>query len=355
MYEHTLVTGGAGFVGSSLALALKAAWPESRVTALDNLKRRGSELNLPRLRAGGVEFVQGDVRNPEDLSFASSPGLILECSAEPSVLAGMDGSPDYLIRSNLLGAYHCFEKARQWGADVIFLSTSRVYPIAPLNQLRFYEDETRFVLCPEQPFPGASERGVSEDFPLTGARSLYGMTKYCAELMLEEYGAAYGLRYIVNRCGVIAGPWQMGKVDQGVIALWMVCHYFRKPLSYIGFGGAGKQVRDFIHVEDLVDLVLHQIRDIARYQAGCFNVGGGRERSVSLEEATAHCREMTGTTIPIGSVAQDRPADVRIYITDARRIEQEAHWQPRRSREQTFADVYEWLRAEEPRLRPIFV
>ena len=355
MYEHILVTGGAGFVGSSLALALKAAWPASRITALDNLKRRGSELNLPRLAEGRVEFLHGDVRNPEDLAAAGRPGLLVECSAEPSVLAGMDGSPDYVIQSNLFGAYHCIEKARQWGADVIFFSTSRVYPIAALNQLRFEEQPTRFALCPEQPFPGASEHGISEDFPLAGARSLYGMTKYSAELLLEEYAAAHGLRYLVNRCGVIAGPWQMGKIDQGVIALWMACHYFRKPLSYIGFGGLGKQVRDFIHIDDLVDVVLRQIRDLGRYQGKCFNVGGGRECSVSLLEATALCQEITGNTLPMGRDPKDRPADVRIYITDARRLERDAGWRPARGVRQTFSDVYEWLRAEEPRLQPIFM
>ena len=107
MYEHILVTGGAGFVGSSLALGLKAKYPDSRVTALDNLKRRGSELNLPRLRAAGVDFVHGDIRSLEDLSVSPPPGLVLECSAEPSVLAGRDGSPAYLIHSNLLGTFHC--------------------------------------------------------------------------------------------------------------------------------------------------------------------------------------------------------------------------------------------------------
>jgi CDP-paratose 2-epimerase len=355
MYEHILVTGGAGFVGSSLARALKAAWPECRVTALDNLKRRGSELNLFRLREAGVLFLHADVRNPEDLSLRPPPGLVLECSAEPSVLAGMDGSPAYVVHSNLMGAYNCFEKARLWNADVIFFSTSRVYPTALLNQLRFQEMETRFSLCPDQPFPGASDRGISEEFPLAGARSLYGMTKYAAELLLEEYAAAYGLRYIVNRCGVIAGPWQMGKIDQGVIALWMAAHYFQKPLSYIGFGGQGKQVRDFIHIGDLTDLVLAQIRGLGRYQGRCFNVGGGPECSVSLLEATAICQEITGNRIPIGRVAQDRPADVRIYITDARRVAEEAQWRVRRGVDETFADIFDWLRAEEQQLRPVFV
>ncbi len=122
----------------------------------------------------------------------------------------------------------------------MFLSTSRVYPIAPLESLALEETDTRFELAAEQPIAGASPAGIAEAFPLGGARSLYGATKLSAELLIEEYRAAYGLPAVVNRCGVIAGPWQMGKVDQGVFTYWMLAHHFRRPLRYIGFGGGGQ-------------------------------------------------------------------------------------------------------------------
>jgi CDP-paratose 2-epimerase len=350
MYEHVLITGGAGFVGSSLALRLRPAFPDARLTALDNLSRRGSELNLPRLAAAGVRFVHGDVRLPGDLALDPPPGLILDCAADPSVLA-----PACAVGGNLLGTYHCLEQAVRWRADVLFLSTSRVYPMALLNQLRFTESATRFSLEADQPCPGASAEGIAEDFPLHGARSFYGMTKLASEMMLEEYAAAHGLRYIVNRCSVIAGPWQMGKIDQGVAALWMIAHYFRRPLSYIGFGGSGKQVRDVLHIDDLADLVLAQIDGFDRYAGQCSNVGGGAGNSLSLVEATALCREITGNTISIDSVAGDRPNDVRVYVTDARRIRERAGWRPRRGLQQIFADLYQWLRAEEGRLAPVLL
>src|SRR5262245_55929276 len=102
-----LITGGAGFVGSNLAIALKNRLP-AEVVSMDNLYRRGSELNLPRLKAHAIAFHQGDVRKPSD--FPAGPfDVLVECSAEPSVLAGMD-QPDYLIQTNLMGAYHCLEK-----------------------------------------------------------------------------------------------------------------------------------------------------------------------------------------------------------------------------------------------------
>ena len=348
MYEHILITGGAGFVGSALGLACRAAFPDSRVTALDNLRRRGSELNLPRLQAAGARFLHGDLRCPDDLDLDldPAPGLILECAADPSVLA-----PASVIHSNLLGTYHCLEAARRWRADVLFLSTSRVYPVPLLNQLRFAESETRFHLLADQPLAGASEHGISEEFPVHGgARSFYGMTKLASEMLLEEYAAVHGLRYLVNRCSVLTGPWQMGKLDQGVFALWMIAHYFRRPLSYIGFGGTGKQVRDFLHIDDLTDLVVAQICDFASYQGQCFNVGGGAGNSLSLVETTALCREITGNALPLGSVPEDRPNDVRIYITDARRLRERARWSPRREARQTLTDIYQWLRAEESRL-----
>src|SRR5215208_3296564 len=119
-----LVTGGTGFVGANLALAL-AEPGAHEVVAFDNLRRRGSELNLPRLRAAGVEFVHGDVRSPADLAAVGDVEALVECSAEPSALAGVDGATDYVLQTNLMGAVNCLEVARRCGAFVVFLSTSR--------------------------------------------------------------------------------------------------------------------------------------------------------------------------------------------------------------------------------------
>src|SRR5687768_3724861 len=107
--RRVLVTGGAGFVGASLAIALRDRHPGWKVIAVDNLKRRGSELNLPRLRAAGVTFEHGDVRAPGDLLALPRIDAIVECSAEPSALAGTDGATDYAVSANLVGAWHCLE------------------------------------------------------------------------------------------------------------------------------------------------------------------------------------------------------------------------------------------------------
>jgi CDP-paratose 2-epimerase len=338
-----LITGGAGFVGSNLAVSLARRHPDWEIVALDNLHRRGSELNPSRLEGAGVRFVRGDVREPDDLAGLGPVSALVECSAEPSALSGVDGDTSFVFHTNLTGAHNCLELGRRDGAFVLFLSTSRVYPVRPLNELRYEESETRFELAHEQSLPGASERGISEDFPLVGSRTLYGTTKLAAEMLIEEYREMFGLRAVVDRCGVIAGPWQMGKVDQGVFAHWLLSHRFGLPLMYIGFAGEGKQVRDLVHVEDLADLIEEQVRDPERWDGQVVNVGGGPANSLSLLEATALCRELTGNEVPISSQPEGRPGDVPIYLSDCARLFEHTTWRPRRSPRQTLADLNTWI------------
>jgi len=348
--NRLLITGGAGFVGSNLAVSLARRHPEWEVVALDNLYRRGSELNLPRLEEAGVGFVEGDVRDPESLGRIGELTAMIECSAEPSVMSGIDGDTGYLVHTNLTGAYNCLELARRDGAFVVFLSTSRVYPVAPQVELELEEAETRFELAAEQDVRGVSPAGISEDFPLEGARTLYGATKLAAELLIEEYREALGVPAVIDRCGVIAGPWQMGKVDQGVFTHWMLAHHFGNPLSYIGFGGEGKQVRDLLHVEDLVDLVERQLLAPAEWDGRTVNVGGGREISLSLRETTAICQQLTGNEVPITPVAETRQGDVPIYLSDCERIFNLDEWRPRRDAETVLRDIHEWITSDEERI-----
>jgi CDP-paratose 2-epimerase len=355
-YRRILITGGAGFVGSNLAIWFKTHYPEVHVTALDNLRRRGSELTLPRLRAHGVEFLHGDVRNPEDLRFdAQSIDLLLECSAEPSVLAGYSDAPEYVIATNLIGTVNCLQLARLAGADIVFLSTSRVYPIETLNAIATTETDTRFVAIAEQMLTGVSADGITETFPLDGARSLYGATKLCSELLIAEYGAMYGLRYVINRCGVIAGPWQMGKIDQGVFALWVAAHRFDLELSYIGWGGSGKQVRDLLHVDDLAELLDIQLARLGDLAGNTFNVGGGVGCSLSLLETTRLCEEITRRTVPIHAVPETRPADMRWYVSDNRRVTEATGWCPRRAPRDILTAIDAWLVDQAPTIRHLWV
>jgi CDP-paratose 2-epimerase len=352
--RRILITGGAGFVGSSLAISLKRKYPHYQVICLDNLKRRGAELNLPRLAAVGIEFIHGDIRSKEDLD-AVGQGVttVIEASAEPSVLAGIDGLPDYLINTNLTGTINCLNFATRHKASFIFLSTSRVYPIEKIESIAYTEDSTRFSIAARQTIRGVSGQGLSEDFPLEGYRSFYGATKLASELLIHEYHHFYGLKTVINRCGVLAGPWQMGKVDQGVMALWVARHFWKKDLSYIGYGGEGKQVRDVLHIDDLFDLVDLQIHNLEKFNGTLHNVGGGLQNSVSLQELTKICERVTGNTIGIQKIREDRKADIRIYITDNSLITATCGWKPARTVEQIVADIRTWISENESSLKPI--
>jgi CDP-paratose 2-epimerase len=342
-----LVTGGAGFVGANLASTLAGRHPSWEVVALDNLRRRGSELNLPRLRDAGVGFVHGDVRRLDDLLAVEPVHTVIECSAEPSALAGLSGGTSYVVDSNLAGAYNCLELARRDGAQLVFLSTSRVYPYGLLDQAAHMEGPTRFELSEDQELPGLSPAGVTERFPLEGPRTLYGATKLAAELLVTEYRAMFGIQTVINRCGVIAGPWQMGKVDQGVFTYWLLGHYFGRELRYIGYGGGGKQVRDLLHVADLADLIEEQLARPEHWDGVTVNVGGGAQCSLSLLEASGLCAELTGNRVEVARSDETRPGDVRIYLSDCGRLGKLTQWRPKRGPREVLADVLEWVAANE--------
>ena len=354
-----LITGGAGFVGSNLAIKLKQDNPDYCVISLDNLKRRGSEFNIPRLKQAGVNFVYGDVRSKEDITqtFKSCPqrlNTIIECSAEPSLLAGLE-SPEYTINTNLMGTINCIEVARENRADFVFLSTSRIYPIKTLWKIILDTLPTRFSISKNQNINGISEKGISESFPLEGTRSLYGATKLASELIISEYLEMYNINGVINRCGVIAGPWQMGKIDQGIISLWVAKYLWGGELSYIGFDGKGKQVRDILHIDDLYELIKIQLGDMNKYNRNVYNVGGGTENSTSLKELTEMCQEITGNKINIKENMGERVFDIPLYITDNSKIKEASGWKPKKTVKDTVADTYNWMRENEDSIKSVFV
>jgi CDP-paratose 2-epimerase len=340
-------------VGSNLSVALKEAFPSATVMAFDNLKRRGSELNLVRLRQHGVAFMHGDVRCREDVEQWPAFDLLIDCSAEPSVQAGLDASPLPVVANNLIGTIYCMEAARRNNAAIVFLSTSRVYPIEPLNRLSVREEATRFRWTGEESLRGFSVDGVAEDFPLDGRRSLYGATKLAGELLLQEYAFAFKMPVLINRCGILTGPWQMGKVDQGVVTLWLARHFFEREMTYIGFGGEGKQLRDMLHTSDLFDLLCRQLVRPAAWDGRVYNVGGGLAVAASLLELTAMCRELTGKTVAVHSRPETSPVDLRVYITNHCRVTADFDWRPKRTVRDVLSDIYSWLQAHQNDLRDI--
>ena len=165
MQKNVLITGGAGFVGSNLAFYLKKQLKDCRIVCFDNLIRRGSELNVPRLKNAGITFIQGDIRRKSEIFKLTNIDCIIDCSAEPAVTAAYK-NPNYTIDTNLIGTINCLELAKTQKADLIFLSTSRVYPIKTIENLPFEKLPTRFDWPKNLKGQGYSYAGINEQFPL---------------------------------------------------------------------------------------------------------------------------------------------------------------------------------------------
>ena len=145
----------------------------------------------------------------------------------------------------------------------------------------------------------------------------------------------------------------MGKVDQGVVVLWIAKHFWKKELNYIGFGGEGKQVRDILHINDLFNLLDIQINNFKDYNGKTFNVGGGNDVSISLSELTELCENVIGNKIKINKVQKNRSADIPIYISDNSKVQKLSSWKPENSPKQIIMDTFEWLKLNESILKNI--
>lgn len=354
---HVLVTGGCGFIGSHVALHLREKG--HKVSIMDNLVRRGSEKNIPVLERHGISFFHGDVRNPEDLAnLPSSIELICDTSAQPSVVTGY-ANPLFDINNNGLGAIHILEYARPRRIPLIFWSSNRVYGADRLNSLPRRETPTRFEYDPDawnrlpaeqRPSGFHPVQGVSEEFSIDGGqRSIYGLSKLIADAACQEYAQAYDLPVVVNRFGVISGAGQFGHADQGWVVWWAIAHWFKLPLTYLGW--QGKQVRDILFVEDMLSLLDLQLSHLANFRGEVFNLGGGAANAISLCEATKSMQEISSRSTSIAFSDQARQGDIVLYWTDNRKAARILGWQPRTDLRTGFTRIFDWIRENEAELR----
>lgn len=325
-----LVTGAAGFVGSTLIERLLESTEGLEIFGLDNLVRAGSELNRGKLQREGVRFFHGDVRAASDFENLPDVDWVIDAAANPSVLAGVDGrtSSRQVLEHNLAGTINMLEYCRKSGAGFVLLSTSRVYSIAPLAGLSVEVRDDAFAPDPKGALPpGLSGEGIAESFSTTPPLSLYGASKLASETLALEYGEAFAFEVWINRCGVLAGAGQFGRPDQGIFSFWI--HSFRagKPLKYIGFGGKGHQVRDCLHPADLVPLLKKQFGGGAPGCARVQNVAGGPENSMSLARLSSWCAERFAP-VEIDSDPAPRPFDLPWVVLDATLAADQWHWKP---------------------------
>lgn len=334
-----LVTGAAGFVGSVLVREL-ARHGGCRLLGLDNLSRSGSALNVPLLQQAGCEFIHGDIRDAELLDRLPRVDWVVDCAANPSVLAGVGDSSSFAVMDhNLIGTLRMLEYCRKHGAGFILLSTSRVYSIPVLANLPLKTVGEAYQPDPAAPWPaGLSAGGIGEDFSTAPPLSLYGMSKLCSEQVALEYGQAFGFPVWINRCGVLAGAGQFGRADQGIFSYWIHSWRAGRRLRYIGFDGRGRQVRDCLHPRDLVPLLRRQMeeptRDVERVQ----NVAGGVRQAMSLRELSLWCERRLGAR-SVESDPQPRPFDVPWVVLDSGRARAQWGWEPQTSLEEILEEI----------------
>ena len=328
-----LITGGCGFVGSNIAIYLKKKMKKAQIYSLDNLMRKGSAYNQNRLRKFNIKNFNIDIEKYNKIKLLPKFNLVIDCCAEPAIEASKK-DPTRVFNTNLVGTFNILNKCMSDNSNMIFLSSSRVYSIERLRNL---------IKTLNIKNPLKINKKINEKFDTQLASSLYGFTKLASEKLIKEFFYKTRLKYIINRFGVIAGPWQFGKQDQGFVTLWVAKHFFKKNLSYIGFGGHGHQVRDVIHIKDVCEIIYTQIKKLRSINNETFNIGGGIKNSISLKNLTIKCQKLTKNKINFKKVSKTSTYDIPYYVTDNSRIEKFYKWKPTRSIDRLVNDIYKWL------------
>ncbi|MEI9919959.1 MAG: NAD-dependent epimerase/dehydratase family protein [Bacteroidota bacterium] len=337
-----LITGICGFVGSSVARTLKAASPNYEIIGIDNFIRPGSWTNRDEIKKMCTHFFHGDIRNESDLAVIPKADWVIDAAANPSVLAGIDGKSSslQLIHHNVVGTINLLEYCKRNSSGFLLLSTSRVYSIPPLAALKMDVVDGAFLPNPDQEFPtGISPLGVSEKFSTMPPVSLYGSSKVVSEHLALEYGATFGFPVWINRCGVMAGAGQFGHPMQGIFAYWIHSFREKRPLSYIGFGGTGYQVRDCLHPSDLVPLLIKQMNETGESKMPRIaNVSGGVKSAMSLSQLSDWCQKRIGTSI-ITSGDSHRPFDIPWMVLDSSLANETWDWAPAKTTENILEEI----------------
>ena len=182
-------------------------------------------------------------------------------------------------------------------------------------------------------------------------KSIYGFSKYSSELLIKEFSYLFNIKYIINRLGVISGPWQFGKQDQGFVSLWVWRHFKKGKLFYKGFGGKGNQKRDVLHIDDVCKLIILQIKKIRKINNITINAGGGRNNTISLKQLTQICEKLTSNKIKISSRKTTSNYDIPAYITNNSKVEKIYKWKPSKNILKITNDIYIWMKKYEQTVR----
>lgn len=339
-----LITGGCGFVGSNLAIFLKKNIKNSKIISVDNLFRPGSRINKKRIEKHGIKNFNFDISNFKKIQKLPSVNLVIDCCAEAAIEVSKK-EPDRVIFTNFVGTYNILKKCIKNKSNIIFLSSSRVYSINKIRDLIKGKNLKKKI---------NKKYEIKENFDTSGIKSIYGFSKLASEDLIKEVNYSNNINYIINRFGVISGPWQFGKQDQGFMSLWMAKHINKKRLSYIGYGGSGIQVRDVLHIDDVCEIILKQIINFRKIKNITFNIGGGKKNSVSLKELTDLCQRISNNKVRLKKIKKTSNYDIPYFITDNSKIYNYYKWKPTRNINSILWDIYFWLSANNDLLKRFF-
>ncbi len=331
MKKKILITGGCGFIGTNLCIHLKKK--HYLVYSLDNLSRKGSKYNLRLLKNLKIKNYNIDISNFKKISLLPKFDLIIDCCAEAAVEVSRKDI-DRVINTNLVGTINILKKVKKDNSKIIFLSTSRVHSIETISKIfRKHNFKNKLKI----------KKLIDENFDTKSPKSIYGLTKHASEMFIEEFSFAFSLKYIINRFGVVSGPLQFGKQDQGFISLWIWKHITKKNLKYIGFGGFGNQVRDVLHVKDLCEIIEIQIKKFNSIYNKLFTIGGSSKNTISLKNLTKICEKITKNKIKFSKIKKTSIYDIPYFVTSNKTISRTYNWKPKRNMYDIIKDTYIWL------------
>lgn len=330
---RVLITGGAGFVGSNLAdRAINLGYD---VTIFDNLSRRGAEKNLDWLQGKhgrNLRFIRGDIRDFNLLSEAvEGRNMVYHAAAQVAVTTSIsDPRTDFEV--NALGTLNVLEAVRRSKSQpgVIFTSTNKVY--GNLEQLPLIEQKTRWVFLDDI-------EGVSEDHPLD-FHSPYGCSKGAADQYVRDYARIYGIKTVVFRMSCIYGPRQFGTEDQGWVAYFLIANMKNCPLTIYG---DGKQVRDILFVDDLIDAVFAATAKMDKVSGNVFNIGGGMPNSISVWYDFKPIMEDLFKRKLGCSFSDWRHGDQKIYVSDCGLARNLLDWTPKTDCREGIGKLFDWM------------
>ncbi|QMU29210.1 GDP-mannose 4,6-dehydratase [Adhaeribacter radiodurans] len=333
--KYSLITGGAGFVGTNLAKRLLQEG--KRVLILDNLSRTGVERNLQWLHDNyeeRLEIYVGDIRDlPTVKKLMKNADQVFHFAAQVAVTTSLD-LPINDFEINARGIINVLEaiRAQDNPPPLVFTSTNKVY--GGLEDLLFIVDGSRYNPSDKT----ILKHGISEARPLD-FHSPYGCSKGAADQYVIDYARTYNIPAVVFRMSCIYGPHQYGNEDQGWVAHFAIRAIENKPISIYG---DGKQVRDVLFVEDLVDAFLLAQQHMPKISGQAFNIGGGPENTTSLLELLELIGEFQGQKVPL-NFSDWRPGDQHYYVSDISKFKKATGWYPKNSVQVGVSKLYKWL------------